>query len=253
VAGFLGFGSNKPGKGVKKETVEKKRFFQFFDIFFRKFTQLIKLNLLYLLFCIPIVTVGPATAALMKICLCYTQGKPVFLFSDFWDAFKSNFKQGFFAGILSILIAYVLYKSLLFHYAQTFLNGLYWIPLILTILLAVVFIFASCYVYIMMVSINVSFFALIKNSVLMAVIGAKSNWFTMFFGALVLLPSLLFFPFSIPVLLLLTFSLTGLIIAFNSFQYVYTYLIKPYYEQNGLENPYEVDYSEDAIFQDGTE
>ena len=87
----------------------------------------------------------------------------------------------------------------------------------------------------------------------MAVIGAKSNWFTMFFGALILLPSLLFFPFSIPVLLLFTFSLTGLIVAFNSFQYVYTYLIKPYYEQNGLENPYEVDYSEDAIFRDGTE
>ena len=51
MAGFLGMGNfQKPGKGVKKEEPEKKRFFQFFDLFFRKITRLIQLNLLYLLF-----------------------------------------------------------------------------------------------------------------------------------------------------------------------------------------------------------
>ena len=54
MAGFLGFGNfQKPGKGVKKNEPEKKRFFQFFELFFRKLTKLIQLNLLYLLFCIP--------------------------------------------------------------------------------------------------------------------------------------------------------------------------------------------------------
>ena len=79
MGGFLGFGNyEKPGKGVGKNEREKKRFFQFFDLFFRKLGRLVQLNLLYILFCIPVVTIGPATAAMTKILREYTLERPVF-------------------------------------------------------------------------------------------------------------------------------------------------------------------------------
>ena len=54
MAGFFGFGNYaKEGKGVSKNEPKKRSLFAFFELFFRKFWRLIKLNLLYLLACIP--------------------------------------------------------------------------------------------------------------------------------------------------------------------------------------------------------
>jgi len=57
----------------------------------------------------------------------------------------------------------------------------------------------------------------------------------------------------IPLILLLVFSTGAMIVAFNSFQYIYKYCIKPYYAMNGLQDPYEeIGENEDSIFEDTT-
>ena len=54
MAGFLGFGDyTKPGKGVDKNAPQKRSFFLFWELFFRKFSKLILLNLLYIISIIP--------------------------------------------------------------------------------------------------------------------------------------------------------------------------------------------------------
>ena len=97
------FNYSKPGPGVDKDGPKKKRFFYFFELYGRKFWKLLELNLPYVLCCIPIVTIGPATCGLVYILRNFANEKPVFMVSDFFDAFKSNFKQGFVLGILDIL------------------------------------------------------------------------------------------------------------------------------------------------------
>ena len=96
------FNYSKPGPGVDKNGPKKKRFFYFLELFGRKFWKLLELNLLYLLCCIPVVTIGPATCGLVYILRNFANEKPVFMVSDFFDAFKSNFKQGFVLGLLDI-------------------------------------------------------------------------------------------------------------------------------------------------------
>jgi len=44
---------NKPGTGVDENAPQKRRFFMFFELFFRKFGKLMQLNLLYLVTAIP--------------------------------------------------------------------------------------------------------------------------------------------------------------------------------------------------------
>ena len=171
MAGFLGFGNfQKPGKGVKKNEPEKKRFFQFFELCFRQLTKLIQLNLLDLLCCIP----------------------------------------------LSLLAGY--------------------------------------YVYWMMVSVRLTFWQLMKNSYMFACIGIRTNVLTLLFSTGFLVCSILFIPYTIIVLLLITFSFSNLICAFNMRPYVYRYLMKPYYEYAGIPNPYEPqEQEEEPVFQDTTE
>jgi uncharacterized membrane protein YesL len=51
--GFLSSNYNKPGPGVDKDAPKKPSFFVFFEVLKRKFWHLIKINLMYVLFCIP--------------------------------------------------------------------------------------------------------------------------------------------------------------------------------------------------------
>ena len=73
----------REGKGVDKGPDFRPRFIIFFDIYLRKFWNLILLNLLYVVCCIPIVTIGPATAAMTKILRNYAREEHAFLWSDF--------------------------------------------------------------------------------------------------------------------------------------------------------------------------
>lgn len=286
--GFLGFGNYaKPGKGVKKEESQKKRFFLFFELFFRKFSKMIQLNLLFILFCVPSIIVGfggiyllgitmgdshmfsllsgivvfiavgftgPATAGLMKIAKCFSEERPVFLTSDFYQAFKENFRPGLIVGFINSALIFIVTQSFLFYYSKALVQSLwYWVPLVIIMFIGLVSIMANFFTFLSMVSVNVSVKGLIKNSVSLAFLGAKTNFITLFFVLLILVPCILYIPLTIPVFLLLTFSLVALIVAFNSFQYIYKYCIRPYYLANGLQDPYEsVEEEDEPIFEDAT-
>ena len=81
----------------------------FFDIYFRKFWNLIVLNILYVICCIPIVTIGPATAAMTKILRNYAREEHAFLWSDFWDTFKNNFWTAFVVGLIDLFAVILIY------------------------------------------------------------------------------------------------------------------------------------------------
>lgn len=253
MGGFLGFGNfQKVGKGVKKQQVKKRRIFEFFDLYGRKFGKLIQLNVLFLICCLPIITIGPAVAAMTKITRYYVEGKPVFLFSDFFAAFKENFAQGLMMSIISGVGIVSLYFAFVYYFQKCLLNLWFFIPLALIAIIAVIFVFASFYAYLLICSVSLNLFAILKNSVMLAFLGLKSNIFTLLFAGGLIAISATFLPITIPLLVLITFSNSAIIISFNSFQYVYRYIIKPYYEQSGLPDPYVVveDESEEVIFTD---
>ena len=82
---------DEPGRGIPKAPVEKKGFFKFMEIYGRRGWKLVQLNLIYLLALIPIVTFGPATAAMTKVCRNWSQERNAFVWVDFWEAFRKNF------------------------------------------------------------------------------------------------------------------------------------------------------------------
>jgi uncharacterized membrane protein YesL len=88
----------KTGRGVTKKEIDaydnKNPFARFFEIFFDKYWKLWELNLLFILFCIPIFTIPTACIAMSSVVGKFADWKPVFLFEDFVDAFKENFKKG---------------------------------------------------------------------------------------------------------------------------------------------------------------
>ena len=69
--------------------------------FLNKMADLILLNLIFLLCCIPVVTIGPAITALYVI-------------QTFFRSFKQNFKQSFVVGMIGLLFVCLLFIDLFF-------------------------------------------------------------------------------------------------------------------------------------------
>lgn len=84
--------------------------------FFSRLLDMIKLNFLWLLFSLPVVTIGASTAAAFTITLKMVDEREGYIAKQFWTAFKANLKQGIPAGLLNLFFVYALYLDFqLFH------------------------------------------------------------------------------------------------------------------------------------------
>lgn len=84
--------------------------------FFSRLLDMIKLNFLWLLFSLPVVTIGASTAAAFSITLKMVDEREGYIAKQFWNAFKANLKQGIPAGLINLFVVYALYLDFqLFH------------------------------------------------------------------------------------------------------------------------------------------
>lgn len=166
---FLGFGNNfnRPGPGIPKDAPKKKGAALFFEILGREFWSLLTLNLIYILACLPIVTIGPATVALNRLTVTMVRDQNVYPWRDFWEAFRKNLKQGFLFGIPATLFLFaavwinlniLLGAGNLFYTAFIFLWTFFGTAL-------------CCYVFPMAAYIDLPSLPLVKNAVFLVILG----------------------------------------------------------------------------------
>ena len=77
--------------------------------FLSRLWDMIKLNFLWLLFSLPIVTMGAATVAAYTVTLKMVDETEGYVGRQFIKGFKENWKQGIPMGLLGMLCAYVVY------------------------------------------------------------------------------------------------------------------------------------------------
>lgn len=70
--------------------------------------DVVLLNLLWLLFCIPIVTIGASTTAMYRVCFKVMRGEGK-IFQEFWLSFKQNMKQATAIWLIVVLIFFAIY------------------------------------------------------------------------------------------------------------------------------------------------
>lgn len=148
-----------------------------FDIdngFFRfmgKVCDMILLDVLTLIVCIPIITIGPALTALYYVALKIVRNEEGYVFRSFFKSFRQNFKQGFLLELIIAICAAVLYVDLGVTYNwmsqdQNYLLKLLFFALVGFALLAVV---TVVYVFPVLAKFENSTKKILINSVMMAV------------------------------------------------------------------------------------
>lgn len=261
MAGFFGFFDfTKEGKGVEKGEMPKKRFFIFFDIYFRKFWKIITVNLLFILTLLPIfilwlilfyfspqigkisptilfpiiiisssITVGPSICGLVKVLRNYAREEHSFTASDYWEAFRKNFLMSVVVWYVNLILAFIFYYALSFYYANINASMINIVPLAFAGTAALILLFMQYNIYVLLVTFKVNLFQLFKNSIIFAIVALKSNFITSlilgFFSIIMLFASVM--P---PVVILLIFFMPAtyaFIATFNIYPHIKKYLIDP--------------------------
>lgn len=208
----------------QKPVGERKGLQLYFWNLWYHFIPLIMVNFLFVLCCIPVVTIGPAITALNRICCLLAAGKPlIYPIREFWDAFRGGFKQGFGTGILCI--GYLL----MIAYSFWLLNslGIASLTLRLILLLAlVVFFMCMLYVFPQIAMLKLTLRQILGNAVRLMLVQLKESVAAVILGGLVILGPLYFWPMSMLLYIVLLFSAGSLVCCSFAWPGIGRYLVK---------------------------
>jgi len=215
---------NKEVPGVQKDAPPKKGIELFFDLFAREFTTLIKLNIFFILSCIPIVTIGPAIGAITAVTMKMVQDEPSDLLYDFREAFKKNWRYSFIIGVLAVVVIFILWWVTRFYMQSD--GVIYNLMISFTVVIGVLIGVSCIYVYPMIVKVDLPLRTIFKNAFLLGICYIKYSFSTVLLCVAIFEGSILFVPFTLPIILLFTFSCTSFISSFCAWAGIKKYIIK---------------------------
>lgn len=139
-----------------------------FMIFLSRLTDLIVLNVVCLICCLPIVTIGASLTALHYVTLKMAKDEEGYILKDFFASFKRNFKQAtvIWISILVIIAVFLLDRRIIIGLGAE-------IPKVVTILIYTIFIFVmmtAMYVFPVLSRFENSSMNTVKNAFLMSVL-----------------------------------------------------------------------------------
>ncbi|MEK3889730.1 YesL family protein [Bacillus sp. FSL K6-3431] len=153
--------------------------------FLERFTNFILLNLLWIIMCIPIITIFPATAAMFGVVRQWVQKKDDGVFRNFFSFFKENFLQSFLIGIVWMILAFILYYNINISLHMT--GALKIIMISSFLFFSLFFIMTTIFLFPVMVHYKMRLTVLLKNSVLISI---SQLWITLLCGIILLLAAL---------------------------------------------------------------
>lgn len=269
----------KAGSGIAKETSQKKPFFRFWEILGRKFWKLMELNMILCLSVLPLVIAlaavfylgqsytgaaltvagvmivlfavifGPTIAAVTKVLRFFTLEKPCFIMDTYWKTFKSSFKQACPLGLIDLMLGasvasgFYVYPRVIASLTDSGEGGetFYYVLFVLTLSIAIAVLLMSFYGYLMIVSTDLSFKNILKNSLALSFLALKKNLLTLLLSVLIMGGFVLltfYFPYVMMIVwIFFPTAYVGFLIVFNCYPIIQKYVINPYYAQRGEVSP----------------
>lgn len=205
-SGMFSGKSNRPD--FTPDMMPKNRFELFFEMLKLNLFNLLKVNLMYFVFWIPfwiwtwmnlnvlltydsveafavdgymmvyalgaalcVMITGPAKCALKYITRNYARDEHVWLWSDFLGAIKANWKQGLALSVLNGLFLFLFVYGLSFYNNMAAATGsyVYLFLQVLLVVLGVMFLLMNLYAWPMMVTYELKFTQILRNSLVLAI------------------------------------------------------------------------------------
>jgi uncharacterized membrane protein YesL len=195
-----------PGKGVTQPPPERgiKRFG---FILWTHMWKLVTLNLLFLAFCIPVLTIPAALCGMNRVLIKLWREGNCFLWSDFWEEFKANlFKAlpfGIVCGLLLFASYYFLSLSVSYGTLMTAVIGF--------MLLGFAVLFGS-YAFVFLPALDLKSRHIARNAFIFAMVEWKTNLIILGCVVGIALLAAALFPYTIALLVFMLISFCQLMV-----------------------------------------
>jgi uncharacterized membrane protein YesL len=203
------------GPGVAKDAPKRTGLALVAETMWREGIELMKLNLLFVLACLPLVTIPAAFAALLRVTLTMAQDRNVYLVPDFIDAFRRHFLR---ASLLGLGIVALMTIPVVAAHAYAGLAGetpLYAAPLALSLAVAVLIAIAGTYAFALLVASDHPLSSIARLAFLAAVARPGKPLAALVFVAALWLIHILFYPVTLIMPALINFGFGTLAVAFS--------------------------------------
>ncbi len=123
-----------------------------------------------ILFLIPAILItGPIEPGIAYVCRNWARDEHAFIWSDFKDAVKENWKQGLGISAITSVMPAIMYVCYMFYSEMSQQSVIYFVPQVLVLLIGFVWCLGLIFFYPLMVSYKMTFGQLIKNGLMLGV------------------------------------------------------------------------------------
>lgn len=212
--GFLdSWYTREPKQVIEKETPPNQGIVLFFEVLWREFWGLCELNLIFVVFCVPLITIPAAITAMNKIMIFMLMDNPVDIFADFFATFKAEWKRATIAGLMYFpLLALTIFGQ--YFYLTVMPNPLLYL---VSMLSCAVVIIAGFYLFAMIAVLDLSLQGALRNSLLLVFIRVPQNVVTLLVVVLLALLVWMFFPATLLILIVIFFAFVGFVCTFCAY------------------------------------
>lgn len=263
---------DRPGPGVSRGADEGHGFGRYFVVLFRKFWSLAFVNLIYLIFLIPVVAIisglvalafrfgygnngvllllcfapvillAPANAGITRITRDFGRGEPCFIWQDFWESAKKNWKQSAAVSVIGYLGLSAFVMVISFYYGLMGEGILSKLPFTFALMLLFLFISMLMYLQLMAVTLDLRLKHMLKNAAILSIVCLGKNFIALLGVAVYLGLYLLIFYLSLSMqgalillvvlTLMLIFALVSYTMNYVAFPVIQQYIVDPYYREH---------------------
>lgn len=203
------------GPGIAKDAPKPKGLALVLATMWREGFELMKLNLLFVLVCLPVVTIPAAFAALMRVSLTMAEDRNVYLIEDFWTAFRRNAWSATAIGVGFAAVIALCALAARSYFELAVDNALYTAPFVLSISVMVLAFITLTYAFGLMVSGSKGLIRITRLSLQAAIARPGKPLAALAFVALTWLIHIAFYPVTLAMPALINFSFGALAIAFS--------------------------------------
>lgn len=208
------------------------------------------MNTVYVL----ILTFGVSTIGMVYNMRNVCTGDYVDTWHDFFYAIKRNFKQGIIIGILDAVIICLLVYDILAYGSESDNEFIWLVFYYASIVFIAIYYIMRFYIYLQLVTCEMSIGKMIKNAFLLTVLGIKRNIVGLI-GAILFLLLLLYAYVLLPqftfiLICIFVFSFLTYLGVYCAYPILKKYVIDPYYEEHPDEMPDDPWSTEEQVFID---
>lgn len=216
---------NKEGAGLP---LPEGGFWRYAVILATNFWKLVGLNLFFVAFSLPVITMPAALCGLNRVCMLLIRNGYCFLWQDFVEEFKRSFKRSLLPALLFSFLIFFGYYAMSLGLTNAGLllwSSLFWL---IGILAAVAGICWGAYFFALLSLLDQDNRGILKNAWLLCMIKPGRALFSLALILAVSFVMAIMMPISILLMLCFTVVLTQYIICSTVYQTAETYIMEPY-------------------------